>query len=119
MHIDINRTMCDHADILLPIASTIIGILSWLLYKEISIRRATTSHWHERIEAKLDLALEEHNKCQNLLPIAYVSRQEFKDLITERNKQWSDFTAKFDKFTDRFWNHQHTNGKVDINDRQI
>jgi hypothetical protein len=112
--IDINKTMCDHAEILLPILFGMCSVLFYLYLKELRKKEVRDTSWEERIEEKLDKVLEEHINCQKSLPFTYITKEEFRIFLDERNKQWDSFTNKFDQHMTRFWHHQHdNNGKVE------
>jgi hypothetical protein len=108
--------ICDsgHAEIViivLIILTSVFVRLWWIGRKENQTR---TNAWRERMEEKLDKALDDHTRCRETLPERFVTKEEFRDLLSERNRQWEDFNEKFGKLMDRFWTHCHDEkGKVE------
>lgn len=110
----------DNAELIIIFLVIIIGFLVKFYISEKKRNSVEAVAWRERIEDKLDLAISSHDLCQKELPYKFVTKEEFKDLLSERNRQWKDFNEKFDRLLDRFWNHSHDNrGKVESNNDRV
>ncbi len=102
-----------HAEITIIFLIILVVLMGklWWLERRRSIQAA--EKWANRVEGKLDQAIAAHHQCQKEMPYRYVTKEEFKELIVERNRQWSEFNAKFDKALEIIWNHTHTvDGRV-------
>lgn len=99
-----------HAEIIIIILIIAVVWLARGYRGEKSRNQAIETSWKQRIEGKLDTALANHEQCQRILPEKYVSKQEFSDLLQERNHQWGEFNKKFELLIERFWNHKHCAG---------
>jgi hypothetical protein len=90
---------CDpaHSEIILIGMIIIIIIMSKMWWVEHKKTENNHKIWGQRIEEKLDKAMTSHIECQKNIPIMFVTKQEFRDLIEERNRQWSHFNDRFDR----------------------
>ena len=111
-----NSVICDsgHAEITIISLILLLAVFIRLWWVNRQERHNEAKEWRLRMEGKLDQALEDHQKCRQQLPFQYVTKEEFKDLMAERNKQWDEFNRRFEDFISKFWNHGHDNaGKVE------
>lgn len=99
-----------HAEIVIVILLAVVGWLVRLYRTEKKKNQEIEDNWKSRVETKLDTALSNHEHCQRMLPEKYVLKQEFTDLLKERNQQWDSFNKKFELLIERFWNHKHLSG---------
>jgi hypothetical protein len=104
-----------HAELIIIVLVIAIGFLikAWLSEKRKNGNE--TQVWRNRIEGKLDQTISNHDVCQKSLPYHFVTKDEYKELLSKRNQQWESFIEKFERLMTRFWSHSHdTNGKVDV-----
>lgn len=99
-----------HSEIIIILLLVAVGWLVKLYRAEKKKNQEIENNWKDRVENKLDTALANHEQCQRILPEKYVSKQEFTDLLKERNHQWDEFNKKFESLIERFWNHKHCAG---------
>jgi cbb3-type cytochrome oxidase subunit 3 len=108
--------VCDssHAEITIIFLIILVTVFAKLFWNERQKNVGEEERAYMRIEAKLDSVINGHIECQKQLPVQFVTKEIYKELLAERNRQWELFNEKFEKFIQRFWNHSHdTNGKVD------
>jgi hypothetical protein len=103
-----------HFELIMILMIVVVFIMTRMWWHERRKNDSEEERWVDRIEDKLDRTIGAHDQCQKDMPFKYVTKEEFRDLLKERNRQWTEFNDKFDKLIDRFWNHCHDhNGKVE------
>jgi hypothetical protein len=92
-------SFCDpsHAELIIMGMFMVVFILARMWWVEHKKNEDDHKIWSQRIEEKLDKAMISHDECQKNMPFIFVTKQEFRDLIEERNRQWSHFNERFDK----------------------
>ena len=106
-----------HAELTMIGLIILLVILARMWWHERFKNMKDHEHWAGRIEDKLDQSISSHEVCQRQLPFKFVTKDEFKELLAERNRQWQTFNEKFDRAMSHFWNHAHShNGKIDTNE---
>lgn len=111
-----------HAELIIIGLVILLGVMIKLWWRERQNWEKKEHEWKERIEGKLDIAIENHIQCQKNLPFMYVTKDDFKtlnndlrEISNDRTKKWNTFTDKFDALMDKFGKHRHDeNGKVDL-----
>jgi hypothetical protein len=103
-----------HSELIIVLMIIVVFVMAKMWWHERKKNDNEEERWIQRVENKLDRNMAAHDQCQKDMPFKYVTKEEFRDLLKERNRQWGDFNNKFGKLLDRFWSHCHDqNGKVE------